>query len=105
MSNLDTVVLADDYATVRSAAERFVEELHATINREGIELPSLPEIALRIRRALADNSIEVDGLTHLIGSDPAFLAAQYFNQPLKNIYRFVYCLIGKEYLFTDLLIY
>lgn len=74
MSNLDTVVLADDYATVRSAAERFVEELHATINREGIELPSLPEIALRIRRALADNSIEVDGLTHLIGSDPALAA-------------------------------
>lgn len=74
MSNLDTVVLAADHATARSATERFVAELNATINHEGIELPSLPEIALRIRRALDDPSIDLDALIQLIGSDPALAA-------------------------------
>lgn len=74
MSNTDTVILTNDYTRARAAAHAFVDELQATLKDDGIELPSLPEIALRIRKALADESFDIDRLTQLLGSDPALAA-------------------------------
>jgi HD-like signal output (HDOD) protein len=74
MSNTDTVILADDYTQARAAAHAFVDELQATLKDDGIELPSLPEIALRIRKALANDAMDIDRITQLIGSDPALAA-------------------------------
>ena len=39
-----------------------------------LSLPSLPEVALKIRRALADDHVSVTEIARLLGSDPALAA-------------------------------
>src|SRR5262249_87206 len=53
----------------------FVQELAAELNRGTVELPSFPDIALRVRQVLADDSVSTDQVVRVINSDPP-LAAQ-----------------------------
>ena len=74
MASTDTVILRDPYYETRSAATNFVAELEATLSGDGVELPSLPTVALSIREALAQENVAIDRVTGLIGSDPALAA-------------------------------
>ena len=74
MESTDTVVLSDDYAAVRSATEAFSAELDASLSEDGIDLPSLPEVALKIRDTLARDDTDIERVAELAAGDPALAA-------------------------------
>lgn len=57
------------------AAFAFVQELAEELNRGKIDLPSFPDIALRVRQVLADEGVRTEQVVRVISSEPA-LAAQ-----------------------------
>ncbi len=57
-----------------AAAFGFVQSLAAELSGGRIELPSFPEVAVRVRRALAAEDTSVDQLVRIIGSEPALAA-------------------------------
>ncbi len=70
----DTVVLGADYAEERALIAGFVAELGESLERKQLQLPSLPEVALKIRKALAQKDVSVSEVTRLLGADPALAA-------------------------------
>jgi HD-like signal output (HDOD) protein len=74
MDAADTVILEADYQKVRADATAFAEELAACVAGDDVELPSLPDVVLKIRDALARSDIDLDRLAELAGSDPALAA-------------------------------
>jgi len=71
---------AADEATVPSAnsiAFQFVAELAAEVSKGRVELPSFPDVAVRVRKVLADEQVSNDQLARVVGSD-AGLAARVF---------------------------
>jgi HD-like signal output (HDOD) protein len=74
MDSTDTVILGPDYPKARAEAQDFVAELEACVNGDEIELPSLPDVALKIRDALARDDADFERLAELAGSDPALAA-------------------------------
>ncbi|HLF11320.1 MAG TPA: HDOD domain-containing protein [Gammaproteobacteria bacterium] len=71
MQGTDTVILGDDYGEARASSERLVAELSRCMADGKLELPSLPEVALKIRSALADDAVSIAEIARLIGADPA----------------------------------
>jgi HD-like signal output (HDOD) protein len=61
--------------TGHQEAFAFVQELAAELNRGTVDLPSFPDIALRVRQVLADDSVSTEQVVRVINSEPA-LAAQ-----------------------------
>jgi HD-like signal output (HDOD) protein len=53
----------------------FVQELAAELNRGKVELPSIPDILVRVRKVLADEFVSIGQVVRVINSEPA-LAAQ-----------------------------
>ena len=74
MDGTDTVILEDDYQKIRSEATAFASELAACIDGDAIELPSMPDVVLKIRDALASSDIDLDRLAEIAGADPALAA-------------------------------
>jgi HD-like signal output (HDOD) protein len=74
MQGSDTVILAYDYGEARAAGAALVEELERSLAARRLELPSLPEVVLKIRRALSDDSVSIAEIARLLGSDPALAA-------------------------------
>jgi len=70
----DTVVLDDGYHDVRAATAALVEELERSLSTRQLELPSLPEVAMKIRRALGDENVSSGEIARLLGADPALAA-------------------------------
>ena len=70
----DTVVLGSGYADARALTTSVVEKLERSFGGGRLELPSLPEVALKIRRALADENVSVSEIARLLGADPALAA-------------------------------
>jgi HD-like signal output (HDOD) protein len=70
----DTVVLSSAYHDARALTAALVEKLERTLQGGQLELPSLPEVALKIRRALADDDVSVSEIARLLGTDPALAA-------------------------------
>ncbi len=70
----DTVVLGSGYNDARALTAALVEKLERSLAGGRLELPSLPEVALKIRRALADENVSVTEVARLLGSDPALAA-------------------------------
>ncbi len=52
----------------------FVRNLAAELSGGNVDLPSFPEIALRVRRILADPKSSVDQVVRVVGSEPALAA-------------------------------
>jgi HD-like signal output (HDOD) protein len=69
-----TVILGTEYNEARALCAGLVEELDRSLAENNLELPSLPEVALKIRKALADENVSVTEISRLIGSDPALAA-------------------------------
>jgi HD-like signal output (HDOD) protein len=70
----DTVVLGSGYNDARALTAALVERLERSLAGGDLELPSLPEVALKIRRALADENVSVSEIARLLGTDPALAA-------------------------------
>jgi HD-like signal output (HDOD) protein len=74
LKETDTVVLGSGYNDARALTAALVEKLEESLATGALELPSLPEVALKIRRALADENVSVSEIARLLGSDPALAA-------------------------------
>jgi HD-like signal output (HDOD) protein len=57
-----------------SVAFDFVRTLAAELSRGNIDLPSFPEIAVRVRRVLSDPRSSVTQVVRVVGSEPALAA-------------------------------
>lgn len=55
-------------------AFEFVQALARELSSGRIELPSFPDVAIRVQRALADEDVRPDTIVRLIGSEPALAA-------------------------------
>ena len=60
-----------------AAAFAFVSELALEVSQGKIELPSFPDVAVRVRKVLADENVSNDQIARVVGSD-AGLAARVF---------------------------
>ena len=49
-------------------------QLFKDMTADSVNLPSLPDVALRIQQAFNDESVDVDSISHIIQSDPAITA-------------------------------
>jgi HD-like signal output (HDOD) protein len=56
------------------AAFDFVRSLAAELSRGNVDLPSFPEIAIRVRRVLSDPKSSVEQVVRVVGSEPALAA-------------------------------
>jgi HD-like signal output (HDOD) protein len=70
----DTVRLSADFGEARASSAALVEELDRSHQQGELKLPSLPEVALKIRQALADEDVSIGEIARLIGTDPALAA-------------------------------
>jgi HD-like signal output (HDOD) protein len=52
----------------------FVQALAAELSRGKVDLPSFPDIALRVRRVLSDENVTQDMVVRVVGSEPALAA-------------------------------
>lgn len=57
-----------------SVAFEFVTALATELSSGKIELPSFPDVAIRVRRALADDSTSVEQVVRIVGAEPALAA-------------------------------
>jgi putative nucleotidyltransferase with HDIG domain len=60
-----------------AAAFTFVAELAAEVSEGKVELPSFPDVAVRVRKVLADENVSNEQIARVVGSD-AGLAARVF---------------------------
>lgn len=60
-----------------SSAFAFVTELAQEVSRGRVELPSFPDVVVRVRKALADEDVSNEQIARIVGSD-AGLAARVF---------------------------
>lgn len=61
-------------ASGNDAAFAFVQELAQGLSRKEIELPSFPDVALRVRKVLADDNVSAQDVVRVVGSEPALAA-------------------------------
>ncbi len=55
-------------------AFQFVKDLAAELSTGKVDLPSFPDVAVRVRRVLADERTTVEQVVRVIGSEPALAA-------------------------------
>ena len=56
------------------AAFAFVQELAQGLSRREIELPSFPDVAIRVRKVLSDDDVTAQDIVRVVGSEPALAA-------------------------------
>jgi HD-like signal output (HDOD) protein len=52
----------------------FIRTLAAELSRGNVDLPSFPEIAVRVRRVLSDPNSSIEQVVRVVGSEPALAA-------------------------------
>ncbi len=57
-----------------NAAFAFVQELAQGLSRKEIDLPSFPDVAIRVRRVLSDEDVSAKDVVRVVGSEPALAA-------------------------------
>jgi HD-like signal output (HDOD) protein len=60
--------------TPPNAAFEFVRSLAGELSAGKVDLPSFPEIAVRVRRVLSDPKSSIDQVVRVVGSEPALAA-------------------------------
>ncbi len=73
-ANTATAAAPVDY---NAAAFAFVSELAQEVSSGKVELPSFPDVAVRVRKVLADENVSNDQIARVVGSE-AGLAARVF---------------------------
>lgn len=74
MSALDDIQGAEAESAAPSAAFEFVKLLATDVSAGRVELPSFPDIALRVQKVLADPNVSQDQVVRVLGSDPSLAA-------------------------------
>jgi HD-like signal output (HDOD) protein len=57
-----------------AAAFEFVKQLASELSTGNVELPSFPDVAMRVQRVLADENVAPDRVVRVVGSEPALAA-------------------------------
>lgn len=52
----------------------FVQQLATELSKGKVDLPSFPDIALRVRKVLSDENVSQDNVVRVVGSEPALAA-------------------------------
>jgi HD-like signal output (HDOD) protein len=60
--------------SVDADAFAFVQELATELSSGKVDMPSFPEIAVRVRQVLSDDAVSPDQVVRVIGSEPALAA-------------------------------
>lgn len=61
-------------SAIDAEAFAFVQALASELSKGKVDLPSFPDIALRIRKVLGDENVTQDQVTRVVGSEPALAA-------------------------------
>jgi HD-like signal output (HDOD) protein len=61
-------------STVDAEAFAFVQALASELSKGKVDLPSFPDIALRVRQVLADEDVSQEQVVRVVGSEPALAA-------------------------------
>jgi HD-like signal output (HDOD) protein len=74
-SNIPASAVASDRSTEsESPASTFVRELAASLSHATIELPSFPDVALRVQQVLADDAVSTEMVVRIVGAEPMLAA-------------------------------
>lgn len=71
---MSTATASAANAPGEGGAFEFVQAMARELSSGRIELPSFPDVAIRVQRALADEQVRPDTIVRLIGSEPALAA-------------------------------
>jgi HD-like signal output (HDOD) protein len=61
-------------STNDSQAFAFVQSLASELSKGKVDLPSFPDIALRVRKVLSNENVAQDMVVRVVGSEPALAA-------------------------------
>jgi HD-like signal output (HDOD) protein len=61
-------------AQAESAGSAFARELAASLSAGPIELPSFPDVALRVQQVLADDAVSTEMVVRIVGAEPMLAA-------------------------------
>jgi HD-like signal output (HDOD) protein len=71
---MNTAAKTQSSSPVDTQAFAFVQSLAAELSKGKVELPSFPDIALRVRKVLSDENVSQDMVVRVVGSEPALAA-------------------------------
>src|SRR6202012_4408751 len=71
---MNTAAAQATKSTVDAEAFAFVQALASELSRGKVDLPSFPDIALRVRKVLAGEEVSREKVVRLFGSEPALAA-------------------------------
>jgi HD-like signal output (HDOD) protein len=71
---MTTAAKNQDTGPTDMQAFAFVQSLAAELSKGKVELPSFPDIALRVRKVLSDDNVTQDMVVRVVGSEPALAA-------------------------------
>jgi HD-like signal output (HDOD) protein len=67
-------VTNSESSSPNNVAFEFVRSLAGELSKGHVDLPSFPEVAVRVRRVLSDSNSSVDQVVRVVGSEPALAA-------------------------------
>src|ERR1700758_613241 len=71
---MNTAAAQAQKSTVDAEAFAFVQALASELSRGKVDLPSFPDIALRVRKVLGDEEVTQEKVVRVVGSEPALAA-------------------------------
>jgi HD-like signal output (HDOD) protein len=71
---MNTAAASTQQTTIDAEAFAFVQALASELSKGKVDLPSFPDIALRVRQALADEQVTQEQVVRVVGSEPALAA-------------------------------
>jgi HD-like signal output (HDOD) protein len=71
---MNTVAAQAPKSNVDAEAFAFVQALASELSRGKVDLPSFPDITLRVRKVLADEEVSQEQVVRVVGSEPALAA-------------------------------
>jgi HD-like signal output (HDOD) protein len=69
-----TVVSETDSQALEHITQRFLEDIHNELTNERFLCPSLPEVAMKVQKALEDPHISVQDIARVVATDPSLSA-------------------------------
>jgi HD-like signal output (HDOD) protein len=71
---MNTAAAQTAKSAIDTEAFAFVQALASELSRGKVDLPSFPDIALRVRQVLGDENVTQEQVTRVVGSEPALAA-------------------------------
>ncbi len=71
---MNTAAAQAPKSTIDAEAFAFVQGLASELSKGKVDLPSFPDIALRVRQILADENVTQEQVVRVVGSEPALAA-------------------------------